>query len=30
MGISDTVKTYNPKGGSTSGTDASFLIDEAL
>ena len=30
MGISDTVKTYNPKGGSASGTDAAFLIDEAL
>lgn len=30
MGISDTVKTYNPKGGSTAGPDAAFLIDEAL
>jgi hypothetical protein len=30
MGISGTARTYNPKGGAASGTDASFLIDEAL
>jgi hypothetical protein len=30
MGISDTVKTYDPKGGSSAHSDASFLIDEAL
>lgn len=30
MGISDTVRTYTPKGGAAQPVDASFLIDEAL
>lgn len=30
MGISATVKTYDPKGGSAQAVDASFLLDEAL
>jgi len=30
MGISTTVSTYNPKGGSAQAVDSSFLLDEAL
>ncbi len=30
MGISATVKTYNPKGGAAQAVDSAFLLDEAL
>lgn len=30
MGISETVRTYDPKGGKHAGADISYLIDEAL